>query len=567
MLGVSQAIRAKAGWREKLLHSPSTLAAWRAGALADGAALPSRKLPGVVTYHVNAAAVEHVLQELQWVAQGCGGLYPPGTAPGAVPGTFEGLPGLLPSATLAALQAGVAELEKGPRDEHPGSNGLVRDLVHPSLYCAVLGVSRTGGGEVVGVPALVPVGQGEGGEAESVGGVGDFSERATGYLSTSHAWLPAEVAVDEAGAATLVSSVNNLDPASPAGAALYPALSQTLTALLPLFEATLSEAASPAQPLHNNPWCTREHMPQVNYGDFDSVPQHLQDGPWLREREKEGHLSAYKDAHERAGVPTEERAWEDLRYDGSSDYPLDGPLALPATPPFAPPPARPASVALRGRTLQVIVKLASIELTPAQPVYEGGQWHLEGMANERIVASAVCYLDSANITPSALAFRVPVQEPLEYPQNERAAVAAAFDVLDEEAGEGSACVQHLGSAATPQGTVLAWPNTLQHRVQPFQLADPAAPGHRKVLVLWLVDPTARIASTGDVPAQQEGWGGVRLPRDAPDPPGGRATLTLGQAQEHRLALMAERAAVKKVDAGEDAEGDSTFLRGVSLCEH
>ena len=30
------------------------------------------------------------------------------------------------------------------------------------------------------------------------------------------------------------------------------------------------------------------------------------------------------------------------------------------------------------RGLQVIVKLANIELTPEKPMYEGGTWHIEG---------------------------------------------------------------------------------------------------------------------------------------------------------------------------------------------
>ena len=31
-----------------------------------------------------------------------------------------------------------------------------------------------------------------------------------------------------------------------------------------------------------------------------------------------------------------------------------------------------------GRPLQIIVKLANIELTPEKPKYEGGTWHVEG---------------------------------------------------------------------------------------------------------------------------------------------------------------------------------------------
>jgi hypothetical protein len=70
--------------------------------------------------------------------------------------------------------------------------------------------------------------------------------------------------------------------------------------------------------------------------------------------------------------------------------------------------ARFSQVSLRGRTVQCIIKLANIHLTPEQPEYKGGSWHVEGtfvsdssdvsfkahceyvgMVNERIVASGI----------------------------------------------------------------------------------------------------------------------------------------------------------------------------------
>lgn len=50
------------------------------------------------------------------------------------------------------------------------------------------------------------------------------------------------------------------------------------------------------------------------------------------------------------------------------------------------------TVSLRGRTLQLIVKLANIILTPEKPEYPGGKWHVEGA--QRCYASqqtAECY--------------------------------------------------------------------------------------------------------------------------------------------------------------------------------
>ncbi len=60
----------------------------------------------------------------------------------------------------------------------------------------------------------------------------------------------------------------------------------------------------------------------------------------------------------------------------------------------------------RAQGLQVIPKIASIELTSGEAAtYEGGSWHLEGMLNEYIVATAIYYFDVENVTESTLTFR------------------------------------------------------------------------------------------------------------------------------------------------------------------
>lgn len=38
--------------------------------------------------------------------------------------------------------------------------------------------------------------------------------------------------------------------------------------------------------------------------------------------------------------------------------------------------------------LQIIVKLASIHLTPEKPSYDGGSWHVEGQLNENMLVSS-----------------------------------------------------------------------------------------------------------------------------------------------------------------------------------
>ena len=64
------------------------------------------------------------------------------------------------------------------------------------------------------------------------------------------------------------------------------------------------------------------------------------------------------------------------------------------------------------------------------------------------------------------------------------------------------CLQNCGSVETKDGRLSAFPNVVHHRVSPFELVDKTRPGHRRVMVLWLVDPYTRVISTANVPPQQ-----------------------------------------------------------------
>jgi hypothetical protein len=68
-----------------------------------------------------------------------------------------------------------------------------------------------------------------------------------------------------------------------------------------------------------------------------------------------------------------------------------------------------------------------------------------------------------------------------------------------------AAVIELGTVVTRQDRLLAFPNTLQHCVQPFKLVDVTKPGHRKILAMFLVDPHIRVISTANVPPQRRDW--------------------------------------------------------------
>ncbi|OAJ42508.1 hypothetical protein BDEG_25959 [Batrachochytrium dendrobatidis JEL423] len=156
-------------------------------------------------------------------------------------------------------------------------------------------------------------------------------------------------------------------------------------------------------------------------------------------------------------------------------------------------------VSLRGRNLQVIVKLTNIQLTPSKPKYNEGNWHIEGPINESIVATGLYYYDVENITTPKLDFREAVDR-FEY---QVASDMYWKDVygIDQESPHS----QYIGSLEVPNGRCVVYPNRYQHKEQSFELADPTQPGHCKILTFFVVNPSRRIVSTAHVAPQQPQW--------------------------------------------------------------
>lgn len=114
--------------------------------------------------------------------------------------------------------------------------------------------------------------------------------------------------------------------------------------------------------------------------------------------------------------------------------------------------------------LQVIIKLASIELTPDKPDFPVGGWHVEGLENERICATALYYLDSENVTPSSLSFRMQTDGDLaaddawQVGQEQYKWLESVYAVSLMPGGD--PCLQNYGSVDTREGRLLAFPNVL-----------------------------------------------------------------------------------------------------------
>ncbi|KAG2009566.1 hypothetical protein CC2G_012484 [Coprinopsis cinerea AmutBmut pab1-1] len=404
----------------------------------------------------------------------------------------------VPAEVKAALQKAVEPLENVPaqhKDWHPGSDQQVLDLVHPSLFPLVYGksrvlpagakvtsleagdaVKRCGEGEVLPVLPQPPE------ERRHHWGWGQQNQRSR--FSDKFQWLPCEVDVS-GDRAKILSYINNLHPELHQD--LYRVVEDVITAAIPLWDLTLA-------PLADRDY---QYPQRIVYDEIihDPDPEEIPDdegGPGPTGEEDE-----------------DDEDWWDLRQEWIEKFrrvvlpDVENPFD-PETFGKTPAPFSLKDIGKGGRPLQVIVKLANIELTPEKPRYPGGTWHVEGQLNEHIVSTALYYYSSSNISSSSLAFRQlsdpePANE-MPYPQSVHDWLTDVYGCANEEGA-----VQDVGSVLTREGRLLTFPNILQHQVQPFELEDKTKPGVRKILALFLVDPHVRVVSTAHVPVQRMDW--------------------------------------------------------------
>ncbi|KAL2915119.1 hypothetical protein HK105_205443 [Polyrhizophydium stewartii] len=416
-------------------------------------------------------------------------------------------------AALVVLAGALEDVPEHKKDWHPGTRNQVLDLVHPSLFCLVYGRTLVADiGERRGATEMLP--WDVLGNSEKVADVPVFDSQPQ-FSSRRFQWLPAEFRVQDDGSVSILSPINNLHPMRHRG--LYATVAKVFSRFVPLFE----------------------ELAGIMRAEFGR--------------------SYIKNPIEGYEQPD--------RYDDQGNKITDAPrpVHVPKLPEhFEPPEKLPEPVGLRGRNLQVSVKLANIHLTPENPRYDGGSWHIEGTINESIVATGICYYDMDNITTSRLSFRTALSEDIDYEQDDRMYWMDVYGIANEETQR----VEELGALEAKLGRCIVFPNVHQHRVEPFELADPTRPGFRKILVFFLVDPTKRIVSTAHMAPQQQDWheAGLRAtplppelwPLVTPHIPG---TMTLDNSKEVRLELMDERTDVQSV------VNNQVFGQRFTLCEH
>jgi hypothetical protein len=503
--------------------------------------------------------------------------------PGEVERTFKSHT-LISQELKEALQKGLSVLADVPEDQkdwHPDSNSQVLDLIHQSLFCGVVGVTRTTLKPQNTVPWSEFIGASDGPlftiekeEEEVFMPVNEYEYteelETMKWRSEKYQWLPSEFSVDEKGEVTIDSYINNLHPEK--HAELYKTIAAVFQEFVPLFEKVLGNI----QNLHLRPNRDRvikkdEAKPKIvlKWGKKQTVNDCLQ----CTDVQCDRCRWADEDKKADSSPPSEDEEEEDdesCEYDPSEEWFKTHEIVLDFKEYKEQYLKTVGQYSLKGKKLQVIVKAANIVLAP-HTKYSGGAWHVEGMKHEHIVATGIYYYHNSNIKDSFLDFRVNVQEPYHNEQDDPS-VLNRFPL-----SQASDLNERMGSIKTTEDLCLCFPNVYQHRVREFGLENPELPGHRKILVFFLIDPEHRITSTSTVPPQQSDWLKYELgkkekeqgvlseffPNDIVSEISRRVEgpMSLEEAKEHRIALMKERSVFTK-DLSK-----KVFKRTFSLCEH
>lgn len=270
-----------------------------------------------------------------------------------------------------ALKEAVKPLEDVPEDQkdyHPGSDDKVLDLVHPSLFPVLYGKTRVLPDTILGLEdCLDYIGQGEVLPAPPDGESNDHSSGRIPrrmldlpVLSTKFQWMPCDIDLSKDGGCRILSYINNAHPVK--HRALYEVIEKIISRTVPLWEAALTE---------------KDHPPRISYNCFE-WEEGYGDGEfpgWDEEEEMYDGKGDYQEHLKR----------NEDHYKRQKEYEATRKVKIPEPGEFKIP--RPDSDRVQPinfrtdfchRKLQIIVKLANIELTPEKPEYEGGSWHIEG---------------------------------------------------------------------------------------------------------------------------------------------------------------------------------------------
>ena len=218
------------------------------------------------------------------------------------------------------------------RDWHPGSDDLVHNLAHPSLYPIVYG--RT-------------MGKAPGSDTVAILEAPDLDGADARFISKRFQWMPSDFSVSVDGKVTLTSPyINNIHPTR--HKELYSVIPEILERALPMFERVLSDLLRPLLPMRIARPDDRKAGVSCIWEKGIPYPSPSSEDEYNEDRDAWYAKREFRTPDARG------------KYDGDLQVMNN-------------------RISLKGRTLQVIVKIANIVLTPERPEYPGGRWHVEGL--------------------------------------------------------------------------------------------------------------------------------------------------------------------------------------------
>ena len=267
-----------------------------------------------------------------------------------------------------ALKEAVKPLEDAPEDQkdyHPGSDDKVLDLVHPSLFPVLYGKTRVLPDKVLGLEdCLDHIGEGEvlptppDSESKVVSSGWPYRTSLSNLpvLSMKFQWMPCDIDLSQDGECRILSYINNAHPVK--HRALYQAVEKIISRIVPLWEASLTEKNHPR----------RIPYDEVKWEEgYEDIPE------WDEEGDEKEYMKLRK----------EYKATRKVKLPEPGEFKIPEPEPHLVTQPVN------FRTDFARRKLQVIVKLANIELTPEKPEYKGGSWHIEGQLVSLFPISAI----------------------------------------------------------------------------------------------------------------------------------------------------------------------------------
>ncbi|KAJ6256768.1 hypothetical protein Dda_8635 [Drechslerella dactyloides] len=402
--------------------------------------------------------------------------------------------GLIEETLRRRLIAAGQTLEDVPdtqKDWHPGSDSTVLNLVHPSLWPIKYRHSRNQfNGSLIMPPKSVP----------------PTADRLPDEpISDKYCWLPSLFDTSyEGDRVKILTYINNLS--SPEQQELFnPILEAIFARFVPLFQKVLLDLRCESYRRKRVSNLLSNDVPffshEADSGRASPAATIAQQWKQILADFERGTYPGYSYFHTKRKVCTR-RAHPYKCYPGCerTHYSkVEGPVLLPdrgellggemwREPPLL---SADPDTTLRDKTLRVIVKMVNVTLTPESPEYNDSNWYIDGMLNERIVATGIYYYAQENVTPVQLAFRgtfSPKEDGISEWSEERRYTTGDWRLIQDLgialAKVGKLYISTLFSEADKRHSSL----TL-HSHPPFKLQDKNKPGYSKMLIFYLCEPS------------------------------------------------------------------------------